>query len=242
MRPRSGKSGLPIPLSLCGQYFMETLIPVPSRPVVPSHLLGQYALDHPSADPHHIGRLDMASTSCVESLAVYRQLLVPTSELPVGVPAPRHSQDRISLSEHVLVLLKRLKVTLFHVKQGPIEYPTAMFAAFQKRLEPFRRDHHDRQSPGQLGHRPDSLTIYPKAGMAHPLLDTDRTVLSARLILDPSKNRRCLHAATNHRTRPSRPKGTAKAQEMNRLQKARLPATVRADQQVHTGIRIDVGG
>ena len=115
----------------------------------------------------------MALANCIELLSVYRQLFVPASKLSISFSAPRRSQHCISLSKHVLVLLKQLKVALFHVKQSPIEYPATMFATFHERLESLRGDHHDRQSPGQLGHRPHIFAIYPKAGMVQPLLDTD---------------------------------------------------------------------
>ena len=48
----------------------------------------------------------MALANCIESLSVYRQLFVPASKLSISFSAPRRSQHCISLSKHVLVLLK----------------------------------------------------------------------------------------------------------------------------------------
>ena len=115
--PDRSKSRLPVTTPLRSQFVLQASFAIPSRPVVPGHVLVQHVVDHLASDLRHIARLHVSAADRVKPITVYGQLFVPHVKIPFDIPPPGRTQRRISLSQNVPESLKYLQVTRFHVEQ-----------------------------------------------------------------------------------------------------------------------------
>ncbi len=165
-------------------------------------------------------------------LPVTGELFVPHVQLPSDVHRRRCTERRVSLLQHVSVPLQHFQVAWFHVKQRPIEKPTPVFAPLKECLESFRCDDHDGKSSSQRRDRSHFLAIDPKASPTYALFNTNRTTLIGLVTADLAENRERLGLVPDDRSGSPCTKGTSEAENMDRLEKARLAAAVWADQQI----------
>ena len=85
----------------------------------------------------------------IKTLSVLDELFIPDIQFTLDPWTSRRAQDRVSLPQDVSIPLQYLKVSRFHVKQGPIDKPAPVFAPLQESLETLGGNHHDRKSPRQ---------------------------------------------------------------------------------------------
>ena len=85
----------------------------------------------------------------IKTLSVLHELFIPDIQLALDVRASGRTQHRVSLPQDVSIPLQYLKVSRFHVKQGPIDKPAPVFAPLEERFETLGGNHHDRKSSSQ---------------------------------------------------------------------------------------------